>query len=74
MWKQLRGQGLSYSYRMSLDINEGIFCLSFAYATSLLGSFKETKAIIEKNIQFKNTLKVLLFFFKLYILFVGKYN
>lgn len=46
MWKQVRGQGLSYSYKIFASPNEGLIFLTFFGATNLVGAYKETKKII----------------------------
>ena len=46
MWKQIRGQGLSYGFNLYLLPNEGHLCLSLYKATNLVGAYKEARAII----------------------------
>lgn len=46
MWTQIRGKGLSYSYNIYANVNEGLLYLFFYSATSITKSFKEAKDII----------------------------
>lgn len=46
MWKQIRGQGLSYGYNMYVMPNEGLLYLSLYKATNVVGAYKEARAII----------------------------
>lgn len=59
MWKQVRGQGLSYSYKIFVCPNEGLIYLTFFGATNLVGAYKETKKIIESYLKEKNWEKIL---------------
>lgn len=46
MWKQIRGQGLSYCCGMFAKPNEGLLYLIFYGATNVVASYKEAKAIV----------------------------
>ncbi|XP_033227850.1 uncharacterized protein C05D11.1-like [Belonocnema kinseyi] len=50
MWKQIRGQGLSYGYNMYVMPNEGLLYLSLYKATNVVGAYKEARAIIELHL------------------------
>ncbi|CAH1183590.1 unnamed protein product [Phaedon cochleariae] len=50
MWKQIRGKGYSYGYRMTVKVNEGLLYLMFSKATNVVGAYKETKDIISKQL------------------------
>nr|CAH7739234.1 unnamed protein product [Callosobruchus chinensis] len=51
MWKQIRGKGYSYSYRMSTKVHEGLLYLIYGKATNVVGAYKETKDIIQERLQ-----------------------
>ncbi|KAF7998270.1 hypothetical protein HCN44_009668 [Aphidius gifuensis] len=59
MWKQVRGQGLSYSYKIFASPNEGLIYLTFFGATNIVGAYKETKKIIDSHLKEKNWEKIL---------------
>ncbi|XP_011314165.1 uncharacterized protein C05D11.1 [Fopius arisanus] len=50
MWKQVRGQGLAYSFNICARPNEGLMYLTFYASANIVGAYKETKAIIESHI------------------------
>lgn len=49
MWKQIRGQGLSYRYSLRLNVDEGRLYLSFSYANLLVEAYRQAKIIIVRN-------------------------
>ncbi|VEN47404.1 unnamed protein product [Callosobruchus maculatus] len=51
MWKQIRGKGYSYNYRMSTKVHEGLLYLIYGKATNVVGAYKETKDIIQERLQ-----------------------
>lgn len=53
MWKQIRGKGYSYNYRMLLKVQEGLLYLVYGRATNVVGAYKETKELIFKQLQQK---------------------
>lgn len=46
MWKQIRGQGFSYSYNMYPRPNEGLVYFSLYSATNAVGAYREAKNIV----------------------------
>lgn len=53
MWKQIRGKGYAYGYTMVNKINEGLLYLVFSKATNVVGAYKETKDILNKQLKDK---------------------
>lgn len=51
LWKQIRGQGLAYGYTIAPKPNEGLLLLSLYRASNVIAAFKETKRIIETQLQ-----------------------
>lgn len=51
LWKQIRGQGLAYGYTIAPKPNEGLLLLSLYRASNVVAAFKETKRIIETQLQ-----------------------
>ncbi|EEB10863.1 conserved hypothetical protein [Pediculus humanus corporis] len=47
LWRQIRGQGLSYSYNISFKPNEGLLYLTFYRSTHIFATYNETKKILE---------------------------
>ncbi|KAJ8023724.1 hypothetical protein HOLleu_36243 [Holothuria leucospilota] len=47
MWKQIRGMGLAYHYRMHVKPEEGLLYLQLFKCTHVVSAYKETKAIVE---------------------------
>lgn len=45
MWKQVRGQGLVYSYFINPKPNEGLIYLTLYLSNNLVTAYKETKNI-----------------------------
>ncbi|KAK6619201.1 hypothetical protein RUM44_003583 [Polyplax serrata] len=60
LWRQIRGQGLSYSYNITFKPNEGLLYLTFYRSTNVFASYKETKRILqgylEEGTKFEETL------------------
>uniref|UniRef100_U5EMA1 Putative zn2+-dependent endopeptidase insulinase superfamily n=1 Tax=Corethrella appendiculata TaxID=1370023 RepID=U5EMA1_9DIPT len=50
MWRQIRGQGLSYSYSMMPRPNEGILYFSLYRSTNIIAAYKEAKLITEAQL------------------------
>lgn len=50
MWKQIRGKGYSYNYRILVKISEGLIYLILARATNVVGAYGEAKEIIDKQL------------------------
>ncbi|XP_046735682.1 uncharacterized protein C05D11.1-like [Diprion similis] len=51
MWRQIRGQGLSYGYSVLPHLNEGFLYLTFYRATNVLAAYKEAKTIMESHFE-----------------------
>ncbi|XP_065331975.1 uncharacterized protein C05D11.1-like [Cloeon dipterum] len=51
LWKQVRGQGLTYSYNLYSDANEGKLYFTLYRSTNVVAAFKEAKAIVEAQLQ-----------------------
>lgn len=51
MWKQIRGQGLSYGYSMFPRPNEGLLYLTFYRSTDVMASYVEAKNIVESHLK-----------------------
>ncbi|KAF4518639.1 hypothetical protein B566_EDAN005966 [Ephemera danica] len=47
MWKQVRGQGLAYSYNMFPEPNEGMLYFTLYRATNVVAAFNESKSVVE---------------------------
>ncbi|XP_012262723.1 uncharacterized protein C05D11.1-like [Athalia rosae] len=50
MWRQIRGQGLSYGYNIFPRPNEGLLYLTFYRATNIVAAYKEARAIVENQL------------------------
>ncbi|XP_078049942.1 uncharacterized protein C05D11.1 [Augochlora pura] len=50
MWKLIRGQGLSYSYRIDVNVNEGLLYFSFYKSTNIIAAYKVVKSIVDTHI------------------------
>lgn len=46
MWRQIRGQGLSYGYNIYPRPNEGLLYLTFYRSTNIVAAYKEAKSIV----------------------------
>lgn len=46
MWKQIRGQGFSYSYHMYSKPIDGLIYLDFYSSTNVVSAYKEAKNIV----------------------------
>lgn len=44
-WKQIRGQGLAYSYNMYINLHEQLLYFTLYKATNLTAAFKQFKLI-----------------------------
>lgn len=53
MWKQIRGKGYSYGYRIAVKVSEGLLYLIFAKATNVLSAYQEAKEIVNKHVSTK---------------------
>lgn len=53
LWKQIRGKGFAYSYSIFCVTGEGLIYLTFDRATNVVGAYKETKAIVDKQLEGK---------------------
>lgn len=53
MWKQIRGKGLSYGYRITLKVNEGLLYLGFYRSTDVVGAYRESRDIVTKQLNSK---------------------
>jgi len=51
LWRQIRGGGLAYGYSIVPRPNEGLLYLSLYRATNVVGAYKETKSIVEAQLQ-----------------------
>ncbi|KAF6215152.1 hypothetical protein GE061_009903 [Apolygus lucorum] len=51
MWRQIRGQGLAYSYNIVPRPNEGKLYLTLYRASNVVGAYKEAKSVIEERLQ-----------------------
>eukprot|EP01006_Ploeotia_vitrea_P026948 TRINITY_DN59857_c0_g1_i1.p1 TRINITY_DN59857_c0_g1~~TRINITY_DN59857_c0_g1_i1.p1 ORF type:complete len:1040 (-),score=119.02 TRINITY_DN59857_c0_g1_i1:150-3209(-) len=52
-WKQLRGQGLTYSYSLYFDLSVGVLVFVLARSTNVAACYKEAKNIMEEFINGK---------------------
>mgnify|MGYP004729521145 CR=1 FL=1 len=50
MWKQIRGKGYAYHYRMFVKVTEGLIYLIFGRATNVVGAYEESKDILDKQL------------------------
>uniref|UniRef100_A0A1B0CSX6 Putative zn2+-dependent endopeptidase insulinase superfamily protein n=1 Tax=Lutzomyia longipalpis TaxID=7200 RepID=A0A1B0CSX6_LUTLO len=50
LWRQIRGQGLAYGYTIIPRPHEGLIYLTFYRSTNVMAAYKETKAIVERQI------------------------
>ena len=46
MWKQIRGQGLSYSYSVFPSTSDGLLYLTLYRATNVVAAYKEARNIL----------------------------
>lgn len=46
MWRQIRGQGLAYSYFINPKPSEGLIYLTFYRSNNVVAAYKETKNIV----------------------------
>ncbi|KAJ1519883.1 hypothetical protein ONE63_004123 [Megalurothrips usitatus] len=51
MWKQIRGQGLSYSYSVFPTTHEGLLYLVLYRATNVVAAYKEARSILEGHLK-----------------------
>ncbi|XP_058831479.1 uncharacterized protein C05D11.1-like [Topomyia yanbarensis] len=51
LWRQIRGQGLSYGYNIVPRPNEGLLYFTLHRATNVVAAYKEAKSITEKQLQ-----------------------
>ncbi|KAK3910629.1 hypothetical protein KUF71_020443 [Frankliniella fusca] len=51
MWKQIRGQGLSYSYSVFPSTHEGLLYLVLYRATNVVAAYKEARSILEGHLK-----------------------
>lgn len=51
MWKQIRGQGLSYGSHIFVRPNEALLYLIFYRSTNVFASYRETKAIVDNHVK-----------------------
>ncbi|XP_059607775.1 uncharacterized protein C05D11.1-like [Phlebotomus argentipes] len=51
LWRQVRGQGLVYGYSLVPRPHEGLLYLTFYRSTNVVAAYKETKAIVERQIR-----------------------
>ena len=52
MWRQIKGQGLSYGYNMYAMPNEYLLYLSLYKATNIVAAYKEARSIIVSIVNF----------------------
>ncbi|XP_066250958.1 uncharacterized protein C05D11.1-like [Euwallacea similis] len=50
MWKQIRGKGYAYHYRILVKVSEGLIYLILGRATNVLGAYKESKEIVDNQL------------------------
>ncbi|KAK3859607.1 hypothetical protein Pcinc_034292 [Petrolisthes cinctipes] len=50
MWREIRGQGLAYSYSISLNPTQGLLILKLARASQLTGAYREALNILNSHI------------------------
>lgn len=55
MWKQIRGQGLSYSYSVFPSTHEGLLYLVLYRATNVAAAYKEARNILEGHLKDAST-------------------
>ena len=48
-WRQLRAQGLVYSYNLNLKVTEGLLYLTFYRASHPVAAYKEARTILENH-------------------------
>lgn len=49
-WRQIRGQGLAYSYNMFINLPEQLLYFTLFKATNVVGAFKQFKLITEAQL------------------------
>ncbi|KAG7174925.1 Peptidase M16 inactive domain and insulinase-containing protein [Homarus americanus] len=50
MWREIRGQGLAYSYSINLNPTQGLLILKLARAAQLTGAYREAQDILNSHI------------------------
>nr|XP_053639371.1 uncharacterized protein C05D11.1-like [Cherax quadricarinatus] len=50
MWREIRGQGLAYSYSINLNPTQGLLVLKLARASQLTGAYREALNILNSHI------------------------
>ncbi|XP_015601715.1 uncharacterized protein C05D11.1 [Cephus cinctus] len=50
MWRQVRGQGLAYSYSIFPKPHDGLLYLTFYRAANVVAAYRESKSIIEAHL------------------------
>ena len=59
MWREIRGKGLAYNYRLSLLVSEGTITLKLNKAAQLVSAYRETlKLLVSRESWLHNSLKV----------------
>lgn len=59
MWRQIRGKGYAYHYRILLKVSEGLVYLILGRATNVIGAYQESKDIVDNQLtkkEWDNTL------------------
>ena len=51
MWRNIRGPGYSYGYSIAPRVNENLICFSLYRASNLVAAYRETKKIVEAQLQ-----------------------
>ncbi|XP_025831305.1 uncharacterized protein C05D11.1 [Agrilus planipennis] len=51
MWRQVRGNGLSYGYSIGLRTNEGVLFLSFSRSTNVTDAYKKAYEIVTNQLK-----------------------
>lgn len=54
MWREIRGQGLAYSYSITLNPTQGLLILKLARASQLTGAYREALNILVRDLH-RNT-------------------
>lgn len=50
MWKQIRGKGYAYHYRILVKVSEGLVYLILGRATNVIGAYQESKDIVDNQL------------------------
>lgn len=53
MWRQIRGKGYAYYYRILIKVSEGLIYLIFGRASNVIGAYEESKEIVDKQLTTK---------------------